>query len=452
MGIIKNSVVSDYRRTSARRVRYIAWCVAVIAVVALSSGCARREGGAVVAYDPGQEYTITMGVYGDLERAYNTVINSADFKATFPNITVELQTTDFNGHHQRLTTIIAAGEETLDIEALEVAFIALFVEGGGLRDLSASPFNGNEITDQLVPFAVSNATTKDGQLVAMPVDIAPAVFFYREDLATASGVSVEEMENIRDWDHFIEIGYKLTRDTDGDGEIDQWAIPHANDAALIPLNGGKGGWFDEQENPLQPEDKFKSSLELVSEIRAAGIDADLAAWSGPWVESFKSGVVVGNLIGAWFGGALKTWIAPEVTDWRVAYLPGRSPASVGGTYLSIPNTSNTERAAAAWEVLTYLVSSPESQLSVFREIDAYPALVSVYDDPVMEEGVDYFGGQQARLIYADVAQSIPEKNVTPNDQIASSIWGNAVALVITEGVGIDEAYAQAQDQILASIE
>ena len=431
---------------------YVAAGAVIVLIVALLSGCARRVVGDVEPFDPDKEYTITLGGYGDLERAYSVVVNSADFKAALPNITVEFQTSDFNGHHNRLTTVIAAGEETNDIEALEVGFIALFVEGGGLRDLNERPFNGNEITSELVPFAVSNATTKGGQLVAMPVDIAPAVFFYREELVKASGVSIEEIENIRDWDHFIEIGRKLTRDTDGDGEVDQWAIPHANDAALIPLNGGKGGWFDANDNPLEPQADFKSSLELVSDIRQAGIDADLGAWSGPWIESFKNGAVVGNLIGAWFGGALKTWIAPEVTDWRVAYLPGRSPASVGGTYLAMSKTSNGERAAAAWEVIKYLAASPEAQLTVFKEIDAYPALVSVYDDPIMEEGVEYFGGQQARLIYADVAQSIPEKTVTPHDSIAASIWGNAVSLVITEEVGTDEAYNQAKEQILASIE
>ena len=423
-----------------------------MSMIALAVGCARQQQGDIVPYDPDQEYTITIGGYGDLERAYSVVVESADFKAAFPNITIEFQTSDFNGHHQRLTTVIAAGEETNDIEALEVGFIALFVEGGGLRDLNQSPFNGNEITSQLVPFAVSNATTTEGQLVAMPVDIAPAVFFYREEIVKASGVSIEEIENIRDWDHFIEIGLKLTRDTDGDGEIDQWAIPHANDAALIPLNGGKGGWFDLSGSPLEPSGAFKGSLELVQQIRNAGIDADLGAWSGPWIESFKNGAVAGNMIGAWFGGALKSWIAPEVTDWRVAYLPGKVPASVGGTYLALPKTSNNQRAAAAWEVIKYLAANPESQLTVFREIDAYPALVEVYQDPVMQEGVDYFGGQQARLIYADVAQSIPEKTVTPYDSIAASIWGNAVALVINDEANIDDAYDVAKEQILASIE
>ncbi len=434
-----------------KRNRCFRWLI-MGGIMVLLIGCPRQEQGEVAPYDPDQEYTITIGGYGDLERAYSVVVNSAGFKAAFPNITIEFQTSDFNGHHQRLTTIIAAGEETNDIEALEVGFIALFVEGGGLRDLSLSPFNGNEITPQLVPFAVSNATTTEGQLVAMPVDIAPAVFFYREEVVKASGVSIEEIENIRDWNHFIEIGRKLTRDTDGDGEIDQWAIPHASDASLIPLNGGKGGWFDSNNNPLEPAEAFKGSLELVQEIRNAGIDADLGAWSGPWIESFKNGAVAGNMIGAWFGGALKTWIAPEVTDWRVAYLPGKVAASVGGTYLTLPNSSNSQRAAAAWEVIKYLAASPESQLIVFREIDAYPALIEVYEDPVMQEGVDYFGGQQTRLIYADVAQSIPEKTVTPHDSIAASIWGNAVSLVINEETNINEAYDLAKEQILASIE
>ena len=139
--------------------------VIVLAIGTLLIGCARQDDSGYAAFDPDQEYTVTMGVYGDLEAAYTEVFNSAEFQALYPNITIEFQSSDFNGHHNRLTTILAANEISNDIEALEVAFIARFVEGDALRDLTAEPFNGQEVVDDVVSFAISNATTTDGKLV-----------------------------------------------------------------------------------------------------------------------------------------------------------------------------------------------------------------------------------------------------------------------------------------------
>ncbi|MDA3949194.1 MAG: extracellular solute-binding protein [Spirochaeta sp.] len=401
----------------------------------------------IPAYDPEKEYTVSIGAYGDLERAYMAVMETDDFKRTFPNVTVEFQTADFGGHHSRLTTVIAAGEATNDIEALEVGYIAKFVEGGGLTDLSAEPFNGFEVGDEIVEFAMSNATTEEGALVAMPVDIAPAVLFYRQSLVDEAGIS---LENLASWDEFIEKGKELTVDRDGDGTIDQYAIPNANEVAMTPLNGGKGGWFDEDDRPLQPKEKFITALNVVRRIREAGIDGDLTAWTGPWTQSFADGTVAATVNGAWFGGALKTWIATDLAgDWRATRLPGNTLAALGGTYLTIPENVSDEQKAVAWEVITYLTTNGNAQITTFETIDAYPALTAVYDDPIMDEPVDYFGGQKVRQLYAEIARDIPNAAVSEYDAAVLSIFSNAITDVLVNDVGTEDAYQNAVNSVLA---
>lgn len=418
-------------------------------MVLVFSGCARRAA-EYEAFDPEKEYTVTVGVYGDLEAAYTEVFASADFRSLYPNITVEMQSSDFNGHHNRLTTIIAANEVTNDIEALEVAFIARFVEGDALRDLTAEPFNGRPVADDIVSFAVSNASTGDGKLVAMPVDVAPMVLFYREGIVREAGVDPAVISTLGSWEDFIEVGRQLTRDLDDDGKIDRYAIPHANDVSLVPLNGGKAGWFSNSGTVFEPKNRFIRSLQLVQDVRASGIDADLGAWSGPWVESFRDGRVASIAIGAWFGGALRNWVAPDISDWRVAPLPGGELASFGGTYLSIPKTVPENRVAAAWKVMEYLTSNESSQLTVFRAIDAFPAVEKLYDHPIMDEEIAYFGGQQARQLFAEVARAIPNNIVNEYDALAGSIWSNAVTEVLLSDLPIEDAYMQARDQVLAA--
>jgi len=391
------------------------------------------EGPSIPAYDPEKEYSLSIGCYGDLERAYLAVMETEDFKNTFPNITFEFQTADFNGHHSRLTTVLAAGEATNDIEALEVGFVAKFVEGGGLTNLAAAPFNGVEEGKDIVGFAMSNATTQDGRLVAMPVDIAPAVMFYRKSIVDAAGVSVE---NLGSWDEYIEVGRELLGDRDGDGKIDQFALPNANDVALTPLSGGKGGWFDDAGKPLEPKDKFITALTVVKEIREAGIDGDLTAWTGPWTQGFAD--------------ALKTWMATDTAgDWRVTRLPGNELAALGGTYLSIPENVSADQKAAAWEVIKYLCADPNAQLTTFEAIDAFPALTTVYDAPVMDEGVDFFGGQKVRQIYAEVARDIPNAAVSEYDAAILSIFNNSITDVLVNDVEVEDAYQTALNSVLA---
>lgn len=416
----------------------------VVAGAAFAGGQGEAEATGIPAYDPDQEYTISIGVYGDLEAAYKAVIATQDFRNTFPNVTIEFQTSDFNGHHNRLTTVLAANEATNDIEALEVGFIAQFVEGGGLTNLAPAPFNGLSVGEDLVSFAMANATTTDGALVAMPVDVAPAVMFYREDLVRAAGVDPAAIENARDWGDLIAVAEDLR---DG-GQI---AFPHANDVAMVPLNGGKGGWFRNGE-PLEPRERFIDALELVKEIRDRGLDADYGAWSGPWIEGFANGDVALMINGAWFGGALRTWMAPDVDDWRVTYIPGEFPAALGGTYLGIPEQVPAEQKAAAWEIIKYLTTSESAQLTTFETIDAYPALTTTYDDPIMSRGVEYFGNEPVREIFADVAESMPNAQVTEFDATALAIWNNVVTAVITNQMGVEEAYEEARNQILATIQ
>ena len=47
------------------------------------------------------------------------------------------------------------------------------------------------------------------------------MLLYRDDLFKAAGVEMTEVET---WDDFIAAGKKATRDLDGDGEVDQYAI------------------------------------------------------------------------------------------------------------------------------------------------------------------------------------------------------------------------------------
>lgn len=401
------------------------------------------------SFDPQKNYTITIGCYGDLEKAYKTVFSTPDFKKKYPNISIKFQTSDFNGHHNRMLTVLAAGEATNDIEAIEISYIGQMVENSVLSDLSSKiePFRS-----EIVPFALNNATSSKGELVAMPVDIAPVVVYYRESLLKESGVDLNAIQNMKTWDDFLNIAQKVTRDTNGDGKVDQWAIPHAGDIGQVLLNGGKVGWFDESGSPLEPRSRFIDSLKIVKTIRDRKLDADLSIFSGPGVGALSDGTVSMVVWGTWLGGALKNWMAPEVEDWRVAPLPHNTTAMIGGTYLAIPKVLEIEQKAAAWEVVQYIASTAKAQQIIFNSIEAFPALTSVYDSEFMAEGIEYFGNEPVRKVYAEAVKDMPSLEITEFDAAVEGIWGSQVAEMLWGMITPSEAYESAKSKIIASID
>lgn len=393
---------------------------------------------------------ITIGVFDELEDAYGAIIETDDFKAKFPDVTVKLSKMDWDGHHERLVSVIAAGAGANDIEVIDEGFIGQFVNGGGFTDLSQAPFTGEADIKKLAPFAAANARTSDNQLIALPVDIAPAVMFYRKDAADATGYDFSRMTS---WDEYMEAGLKATKDTDGDGVIDHWMLSSAQELALVSINNGIGCWINKEGELLQPKEKFISILEMVAAMDKTGIHADYEAWTEPWEAGYSSGSFATSLMGAWFAGALKGWMASDqVGEWRVGYIPGGAYINMGGSFMGIPESVNEEKKPLAYEIMRYICTNQDAQMSTLDMIGSFPALVSCFDDPRMAGGDEYFGGQEVKLLYADVAKHIPAVKSGEYDQMARGFWQSAVNGVVAGEYTPESAYQYVMDNLKASMD
>jgi len=393
---------------------------------------------------------ITIGVFDELEDAYGAIIASDDFKAAFPGITVNLSKMDWDGHHERLVSVIAAGAGANDIEVIDEGFIGQFVTGGGFTDLSQAPFTGNEDVKKLAPFAAANARTEDNALIALPVDIAPAVMFYRNGIAEDSGYDFSKMAS---WNEYLNAGKAVTKDLNGDGAPDQWMISSAQELALVSINNGIGCWINEKGELLQPKEKFTSVLEMVAAMDITGVHADYDAWTEPWEAGFSSGSFATSLMGSWFAGALKGWMASDQAgQWRVGYIPGGAYINMGGSFMGIPESVDEEKKALAYDVLKYICTNQDAQMSTLDMIGSFPALVSCFDDPRMAGGDEYFGGQNVKLLYADVAKHIPAVTSGEYDQMARGFWQGAVNGVVAGEYTPEEAYQYVLDNLKASMD
>ena len=389
---------------------------------------------------------LKIGVFDEIETAILAISKSKNFKVKFPNIMLKYQYNNLIEHHNRLFSQLESGEEMNDIEVIEFKYIPHLAQTGSFTDLRKEPFNGKDVGIKLIKASISAATLEDGRIIAFPVSIDPAVLYYRKSIVEKAGISLEKLSS---WDEYIDKAVKLTSDNNNDGKIDQYALTHPFDVSVLLLNSEQNRWILNGDPP-QPNEKFKSVLSICKKIHDSGIDADFLPWTGKWITSFRDGTVVTMLSGASFGNGLKDWMAPVSSgdgDWRVTIPPQKTYALLGGYYLGIPENIDGERKKLAWEVIKYLCTESEAQLLLFRTSEIIPALVTLYDLPIMSEPVPYFGGQRIYQIFKVIANNIPSKYVSVNEANAIDIFNYAIKSVVYDDESVDEAYIKAKKKI-----
>lgn len=87
------------------------------------------------------------------------------------------------------------------------------------------------------------AGTGEGSLYCLPKDFSTFAFAYNKDLFDEAGLAYPDPENPYTWEEFLEVCQQLTKDTDGDGEVDQWGTANALQWALDAFIYTNGGHF-----------------------------------------------------------------------------------------------------------------------------------------------------------------------------------------------------------------
>jgi multiple sugar transport system substrate-binding protein len=404
------------------------WVVAL----AVTSGLAAASPFALAA-----RQTLTVASFPDLDRSAKAALEL--WRRERPDVEVKIASLQYADHHTAMTTVLATGSGVPDVMALDFRFLGKFAESGGLADLSKPPFDGMALADRFVPYAFAQGLNRNGQLVAIPTDIGPGTLLYRVDLLRKAGVS--EAELTRSWESFIEAGRKIKAATGA------YLLADAADLRDILIRSGvqpgEGLYFDRQGRVLVDSPRFVRAFELGREVRRAGLDANAVAWTNEWTAGFRQGRIATQMMGAWLVGHLKNWLAPDTKGlWRSTLLPGGSYASYGGSFYAIPRLAAHKQ--AAWEFILFMTTRRDVQLNSLRVMDAFPALRAAHDDPVMEEPLEFLGGQKARLLWRDIAQKVPAIPVNKYDAMATDIIRAEFEQVISEGKDIPRALADAR--------
>ena len=308
----------------------------------------------------------------------------------------------------------------------------------------------DEVLNERVPERFQkDYTRKDGHIYIFPYNASPVMLVYNRTLFKEAGIVDENGEPIppATWDEFKEVAMKLTKDTDGDGRIDQWgtwfglgrraAWRHLDYLPLYLSNSGGKPMYAEDGTPLFNSPEGIETLEFMLEIYENGWTPRIAEGYA----AFPKGNIGMILAGGWLVGDLYN----SDFDYGVAPIP----APAGKQYYTFLDAKDigilaqSKNKQAAWEFVTYLVSK-EQDLQMFKKTLQVPIRKGLDKDPGFLQAmksIPYSGQFLEALPYS---VNLP---IDPDYMYFQQVFNNAYSRVLEGNVDVKEVLDDAADEI-----
>lgn len=192
-------------------------------------------------------------------------------------------------YEEKILTTAAAGSAP-DVFLLDSKIIPSFLNKGVLVDLMPYVQRLNVDLGEYFPNVLAIAM-RDSQLYAFPKDFTPLVVYYNKTIFDREGLPYPQVGWT--WEEYLDIAKRLTRDTDGDGRVDQFGTSFVNYflywIVWVWMNGGDvfspdgrraTGYF----NSPATEEALQFFINLQHKHK-------VAPWTGSYQEVKRTGII-----------------------------------------------------------------------------------------------------------------------------------------------------------------
>ncbi|MGM9536843.1 MAG: ABC transporter substrate-binding protein [Candidatus Onthomonas sp.] len=283
---------------------------------------------------------------------------------------VELQITTQSEYATTLTGMMTANDMP-DVFYVGPESVKNYVDNGYVADLTPLLDEAGISTDDLSPVTLSyyqydGTSTGSGDLYALPKDSSTFAYAYNKDLFDEAGVEYPDPEHPYTFDEYVEVLKALTKDTDGDGEIDQWGASFADVYMMYQLIWSNGASFcsDDYRTVTIDTPEFIEAVQAYVDLTlkyevTPTVDQDSAL--GPY-QRWIAGQTAFYACGTW---DVASFMDPETFpyNWDLCAYPtmssGVSYTWNGTVGFCISETS--ENKDLALQLITYLSTDPDGQ-------------------------------------------------------------------------------------------
>ncbi len=374
----------------------------------------------------------------DLVLTTFTSLHSEAYQKAIPEferahgVHVSIQLVHQQGLTSRLQNALLAGTEVPDMVELLAGTMGYFTSGP-LKDVGFTDLTERVEQEGLRAKLVSSRLSlwsSRGHVFALPHDVHPLALMYRADLVEALGIDVEQLKT---WDDFAKMGRAVTRDLDGDGVIDRYAIdlPMSGGDSLVALLLQRGvGLFDEQGHVTFDEPRATEVLAwYVRQTHGKARIATECGWGQPLLKAMSDGLALFYVAPDWRTHMTQSDLPDLRGKMKVMPLPawgpgGRRTSVWGGTGLVITKASQHQE--LAWELAKFLYLNKPALGARFLATNIIPPFKEAWDLPEFHRPNAYFSGQPLGAVYAGLAPSTPSSYGSPFYQLAFDKLGEAL--------------------------
>ncbi|MFN8440054.1 MAG: sugar ABC transporter substrate-binding protein [Caldilineaceae bacterium] len=403
---------------------------------------AAAQATATAAPIPSAEINITLSSWY-ITPSFRDLVSQ--FTDNHPNIKIQLiegQYLDLHPYHDKLRLSLAAGTVD-DIVAIEDPYLAQFADSGGLADITEAmvPYK-----DKVVPYKWRLGVYK-GKNYALPGDCSPCMLYYRSDIFEQYGVDPTAIETYDDW---LTAGLKLKEATDG--KVKLWGL--FKDQSYPPfinwLWQQGGGLYDLDETKVTIDQPVAiNTLEFMKKLWDSGTVYQNPSWDDIFSD-WGNGTIVCFPDAVWIAGMIKFAAIGTSGKWKVTRVPawtkgGARAFTNGGSQFAIP--AQSKHIAESFGFLEFAQLTQAGQETVSVMSDTAPGLINAENWPLLSEPVDFYGGQTAFKLYAEVNAEVQPYVFGKGWQEATEIIGRQMKDMYDGKIAPKEALQAAANEI-----
>ncbi len=372
------------------------------------------------------------------------------YQPAHSDVALEFSMTPTDQFTNKLDPVLASGQGTPDVFALEDAFVRKYIESGLLLDLTDVY---EEVKDKVVPYMVDVATYDD-KVYGLAWQVTPGAMFYRRSLAKEYlGTDDPEVvqEYFANFDKTLETAELLKTESDG-----ACVLAASVGDILYPFKGARQDpWV--VDGKLVIDTAMEEFMDMAKVLRDEGYEARHNSWSEGWFAGMKGDLKdeQGNPVEV-FSYFLPTWglhyvlktNAPDTSgDW--AMIPGPAPYRWGGTWIAA--WKDTKQANVAKEFIKYLATDDTYLESYALESGDVVSNINVTSKIKDDFSEPFLGGQNHYAAFVEMANDVDGKLTQGTDQAIEMIFNEAVTAYQNGEKSKEEALEDFKSQVTSTL-
>lgn len=367
---------------------------------------------------------------------------AADFEAQNEGTKINVVDVGYDNAYDKISVGLSAGSGLPDLITVETEVLPGYIESFPGSFVDVSGLLGAEVQN-FDPSKIGAASDSTGALFAIPWDSGTTALYVRTDYVAEAGV---DPASIVTWEDFLSLSeevYNATGKTAFDTDLSTGAM------FLQMMQQQGAGIFDAAGNIAVNGPEGVRALELLQSFNDKGLINNVVGWDER-VSSAVNGVSAFSPNAVWWSGTLKG-DAPDLSGkWAIQPLPAFEPGGArasnnGGSNLVIPTQSKNPDLAFAFA--KFALANVENQNSMSFTEGLFPSYLPALADAKYSEADEYFGGQAAMEVFAELTAEIPPTYFTGDYAKAAEIVANATVAAILNGEDAQTALDKAADEI-----